>query len=227
MAISKDKYTSTVEFPFLAKGGEMARLINNKDWSQNEIGPIETWSESLRITLGIILHSRFPKFLWWGPNLICFYNDAYRPSLGENGKHPGILGIPARDAWPEIWDIIKPQIDHVLNGEGATWNEEMLVPIFRNGKIEDVYWTYSYSPVINETGEISGVLVTCIEETKSVNLKRSLAQSEKKFKNLVMNSPMGITILRGSDLKIELANKIFLKKIWSRWLALICTTKTI
>ncbi|HET7117154.1 MAG TPA: PAS domain S-box protein, partial [Hanamia sp.] len=171
---------------------------------------------SLRTTLDIILHSRFPMFLWWGTNLICFYNDAYRPSLGEKGKHPRILGMPAKDAWPEIWDIIKPQIDQVLSGAGATWNEEMLVPIFRNGKIEDVYWTYSYSPVTNEKEEITGVLVTCMEETKSVDLKRSLSESEKKFKNLLMNSPVGVTILRGADLKIELANEVILKKIWQK-----------
>ena len=216
MSNRKDKRIPKEKFPFLAGGGEMGKLISKKDWSKNEVGPIESWSVSLRITLGIILHSRFPKFLWWGPELICFYNDAYRPSLGENGKHPGILGMPAKDAWPEIWDIIKPQIDQVLHGEGATWNEEMLVPIFRNGKIEDVYWTYSYSPVINENGEIEGVLVTCREETKSVDLKRSLAESEKKFKNLVMNSPIGVTILRGPDFQIELANEIILKKIWRK-----------
>ncbi|MEO6838324.1 MAG: hypothetical protein ABI261_05055, partial [Ginsengibacter sp.] len=143
MPNSKDKRLPKEKFPFLAGGGEMGKLISKKDWSKNEVGPIESWPSSLRITLGIILHSRFPKFLWWGPQLISFYNDAYRPSLGENGKHPDILGMPAKDAWPEIWDIIKPQIDHVLSGEGATWNEEMLLPIFRNGKIEDVYWTYS------------------------------------------------------------------------------------
>lgn len=215
MPNSKDKRLPKEKFPFLAGGGEMGKLISKKDWSKNEVGPIESWPSSLRITLGIILHSRFPKFLWWGPQLISFYNDAYRPSLGENGKHPDILGMPAKDAWPEIWDIIKPQIDHVLSGEGATWNEEMLLPIFRNGKIEDVYWTYSHSPVINEKGEIEGVLVTCREETKSVDLKRSLADSEKKFKNLVMNSPIGITILRGPDLKIELANEMILK-IWRK-----------
>src|SRR5574338_313029 len=125
----KDKYTPIEKFPFLNKGGEMAKLIYEKDWSQNETGPIETWTQSLRTTLDIILHSRFPMFLWWGTNLICFYNDAYRPSLGEKGKHPRILGMPAKDAWPEIWDIITPQIDQVLSGAGATWNEEMLVPI--------------------------------------------------------------------------------------------------
>jgi len=212
----EQKNSIAAEFPFLANGGEMGALIESKDWSQNEVGRKVTWPQSLKTTLDIILHSRFPMFLWWGPKLICFYNDAYRPSLGQKGKHPEILGMPAKEAWPEIWDIIKPQIDQVLNGKGATWNEEMLIPIFRNGKIEDVYWTYSYSPVKNELEEIAGVLVTCREETNSVFLKRSLEESEKKFKNLVMNSPVAITILRGPDFKIELANEVILKKIWGK-----------
>ncbi|MEO9003647.1 MAG: PAS domain S-box protein, partial [Ginsengibacter sp.] len=182
----------------------------------SEAGSIASWPQSLRTTLDIILHSRFPMFLWWGPQLLCFYNDAYRRSLGNEGKHPQILGMPAKEAWPEIWDIIKPQIDQVLEGRGATWNEEILVPIFRNGKIEDAYWTYSYSPVADDSGKIAGVLVTCIEETNSVNLKRSLAESEKKSKNLVMHSPTAIAILKGPDFTIELVNESMLKTILRR-----------
>ena len=213
-----DNYKNTPkdQFPFLFKGGEMGALIYAKDWSQSEAGSIASWPQSLRTTLDIILHSRFPMFLWWGPQLLCFYNDAYRRSLGNEGKHPQILGMPAKEAWPEIWDIIKPQIDQVLEGRGATWNEEILVPIFRNGKIEDAYWTYSYSPVADDSGKIAGVLVTCIEETNSVNLKRSLAESEKKSKNLVMHSPTAIAILKGPDFTIELVNESMLKTILRR-----------
>src|SRR6187402_818783 len=92
---------------FLAKGGEMGRLIREKDWSKTSLGSQEFWPQSLRTTISILLNSKFPMFLWWGPELICFYNDAYRPSLGQNGKHPFILGQPAETAWAEIWTIIK------------------------------------------------------------------------------------------------------------------------
>src|SRR5580698_8035622 len=91
---------------FLAGGGEMGALMRAKDWAQTPVGPVDKWPQSLRTTLSIILNSKFPMFLWWGPELICFYNDAYRPSLGQEGKHPHILGEPAREAWPEIWPII-------------------------------------------------------------------------------------------------------------------------
>ncbi|HET9053993.1 MAG TPA: PAS domain S-box protein, partial [Cyclobacteriaceae bacterium] len=153
---------------------EMGNLIRAKDWSRTPLGLIHTWPQSLITTLSIILHSKFPMFLWWGPELICFYNDAYRPSLGEAGKHPHILGMRAEEAWSEIWTIIKPLIDQVLAGGGATWSEDQLIPIFRNGRLEDVYWTFSYSPVMDESGEIKGVLVTCSETTKTVLTRKSL-----------------------------------------------------
>ncbi len=78
-------------------------------------------------------------FLLWGPQLICFYSDADRSSLGENGKHPDILGMLTKEAWCEKWDIIELQIAPILNRQGGTWNEELLVPVFRNGEIEDMY----------------------------------------------------------------------------------------
>ena len=77
----------------------MGELIRNKDWSNTALGCPEQWPQSLRTMLNVILHSQFPMFIWWGPELICFYNDAYRPSLGINGKHPSILGMPAQEAW--------------------------------------------------------------------------------------------------------------------------------
>ena len=113
----------------MADGGEMGSLMRAKDWSKTAVGSPETWPQSLKTMLGVILHSKFPMFIWWGPELICFYNDAYRPSLGNEGKHPGILGVPAAEAWVEIWDIIKPLIDQVLAGGDATWSEDQLIPI--------------------------------------------------------------------------------------------------
>ncbi len=136
---------------FLAGGGEMGKLIREKDWSKTSLGSPGFWQQSLRTTLSIILNSKFPMFLFWGEDLTCFYNDAYRPSLGKEGKHPSILGMNGEEAWIEIWHIIKPLIDQVLVGGEATWSEDQLIPIYRNGKIEDVYWTFSYSPVNDET----------------------------------------------------------------------------
>ncbi|MGZ8510723.1 MAG: PAS domain S-box protein [Chitinophagaceae bacterium] len=188
MPASTKKQTS---LSFLQGGGEMGELICSKDWIKTPVGAIAKWPQSLRTTLGIIIKSKFPMFLWWGPELICFYNDAYRPSLGNEGKHPSILGMPAKEAWPEIWDIIKPLIDQVLAGGEATWSEDQLVPIFRNGRIEDVYWTFSYSPVNDECGKIAGVLVTCNETTDKVITRKKLNESKEQLEFAIDAAKLG------------------------------------
>lgn len=114
-----------------------------------------------------MLGSRHPMFIWWGPELIQFYNDAYLPSFGL-GKHPQAMGQRGADCWQEIWSIISPQIAAVVQRGEASWNENHLVPIFRNGRIEEVYWTYGYSPILNESGGVGGVLVVCTETTSGV-----------------------------------------------------------
>jgi len=176
---------------FLRGGGEMGRLTRAYDWSATELGIPQAWPQSLKTTLGIMLNSKFPMFLWWGPDLICFYNDAYRPSLGNNGKHPMILGMPAKEAWPEIWHFISPLIQQIFSGSEAVFFEDMLVPIFRNGKLEDVYWTFSYSPVCDESGSVAGVLVTCCETTQKVQMLQQLKESEIRFQNLSVTRRSG------------------------------------
>ncbi|KAF2338535.1 PAS domain-containing protein [Flavobacterium tistrianum] len=197
-------------YSFLANGGEMGQLTRAKDWSKTAVGPIELWPQSLRTTLGILLNSKFPMFLFWGPDHICFYNDAYRPSLGNDGKHPSILGEKGAEYWPEIWDFIKPLIDQVLDKGEATWHEDQLLPIYRNGKMEDVYWTFSYSPVNDENGKTNGVLVICNETTKQVLMRKNLEESERRFRNTVKQIPLGICILKGSDFIAEMANTTYL-----------------
>lgn len=199
----------------MAGGGEMGALTRAKDWSQTAVGPVDTWPQSLRTTLSIILNSKFPMFLWWGPELICFYNDAYRPSLGQNGKHPHILGAPAKYAWAEIWPIIKPLIDQVLAGGEATWSEDQLIPIYRNGKIEDVYWTFSYSPVNDESGEVAGVLVTCSETTDKVNTVKNLEESNRRYLDNILKAPMAMCVFRGPDFIVEIVNERMLE-LWGK-----------
>lgn len=169
----------------------MCRLTRTKDWSATPVGHPSQWSQSLRTTLGIILNSRFPMFLWWGPELICFYNDAYRPSLGDNGKHPSILGQPAREAWPEIWTVIHPLIQQVLTTGESVWFEDRLIPIFRNGQLEEVYWTFSYSPVPGESGLPDGVLVTCVENTQKVKLYQALQHREDQLNFMINAANLG------------------------------------
>lgn len=186
----KIKNTSQT-IPFLIGGGEMGDLIRQKDWSNNPVGKPETWSQSLRTTLSIILNSKFPMFLFWGPELICFYNDAYRPSLGNVGKHPEMLGGRGEYYWKETWGEIKPLIDSILNGGEANWSEDQLLPIYRNGKMEDVYWTFSYSPVNDESGKPGGVFVTCVETTNQVKAIKDLEESQNQLKFAINAAELG------------------------------------
>ena len=147
--------------------GEMADRIRAFDWNRCELGPIESWSDALITTVNILLASRHPMFLWWGPKLIQFYNDGFRPSIRED-KHPAALGQRGMDCWPEIWSIIGPQIEaSMIQGE-SSWNRNQLVPINRSGKLEEVYWTYSYSPVRDAEGQLQGTLVVCSDTTDQV-----------------------------------------------------------
>jgi PAS domain S-box-containing protein len=157
----------------IAGSGEMADLVRQFDWSRTPLGPIQGWSDILVTTVNLILASRHPMFLWWGPELIQVYNDGYRPSIRAD-KHPSAIGQPGAECWPEIWPIIGPQIEAVMAQGASTWNLNQLVPVKRDEKLEEVYWTYSYSPVREKDGTVQGTLVVCSESTEQVLSERRL-----------------------------------------------------
>jgi signal transduction histidine kinase len=163
--------TTEFRLAFLQGGGELGELIRSKDWSETPLGPPETWPQSLRTTLGILLNSRYPMFVFWGPHLVKVYNDGYRPITGY--KHPWALGRPAHEVWPEIWSDIKPLVDRALGGE-PTWSDDLMLFMERNGFPEEVYFTFSYSPVPDETGGIGGMFCACTETTRDVLGERRL-----------------------------------------------------
>jgi signal transduction histidine kinase len=162
--------------------GEMAGRCRAFDWAATPLGPVDNWSLSLRTAVGIVLASRNPMFLWWGPDLVQIYNDAYRPSLGQGDRHPAALGARGREFWTDVWEAIGPQIDQVMTTGEATWHEDQYLPIQRNGRLEDVWWTYSYGPVRDDDGRINGTLVICQETTHRIlaehDRERLLAESE-------------------------------------------------
>jgi PAS domain S-box-containing protein len=151
---------------------EMHERCRAMDWAATPLGPVSDWSQSLRTTAGIVLDSRNPMFLFWGPELVQLYNDAYRPSLGEGGRHPRALGMRAREFWTDIWDVIGPQIEQVMTTGEPTWHEDQYLPIERNGRLDDVWWTYGYSPVHDDDGRIAGTLVVCQETTHRILAER-------------------------------------------------------
>jgi PAS domain S-box-containing protein len=202
---------------FLAGGGEMGALIRIHHWSATPLGPPETWPQGLRTAVRLLLNTGHPMYIWWGPDLLCFYNDAYRASIGPE-RHPGSLGRPGREVWDEIWPIIGPQIEHVMAGGGATWRENDLVPITRNGRLEDVYWTYSYGPIDDESAAngVGGVLVVCTETTATVLAERRRAEEAERQRRLFEQAPGFITVLRGPDHKFEFVNAAYTKLFGDR-----------
>lgn len=171
---------------FLAGGGEMGALTRAFDWASTPLGAPDGWPQSLRVTVRLMLTSRHPMFIWWGPELIQFYNDAYRQTMGPE-RHPSALGARGRDCWAEIWDIIGPQIEHVMAGHGATWHEDQLVPVTRHGRREDVWWTYSFGPIDLEDG-VGGVLVVCRDVTAEHMAREELKLINEELKHRVKNT---------------------------------------
>ena len=171
---------------FLSGGGEMGALTRGFDWSKTSLGLPETWPQSLRVTVRLVLTSRHPMFIWWGPELIQFYNDAYRETMGPE-RHPSALGARGRECWDEIWDIIGPQIEYVMAGKGATWHEDQLVPLTRHGRREDVWWTYSFGPIDLED-EVGGVLVVCRDVTSEHMAREALNLINEELKHRVKNT---------------------------------------
>ena len=150
---------------FLEGGGGMGALMRGFDWGTTPVGEPTHWPQSLKTAVSLLLESRFPMLLCWGPDFTQFYNDPFRPILGAT-KHPAI-GRSTRETFAEAWHIIGPLFARVMAGDAVGF-EDMLVPLDRNGFLEDCYFTYSYSPIRAEGGEVAGVFVICSETTSRV-----------------------------------------------------------
>src|SRR3954462_7232930 len=151
---------------FLSGGGELGALMRSMDWSGTVLGPIDGWPQSLRTSVSTCLNSRFAILVWWGPDLIMLYNDAYRDIIAS--KHPAALGNPGRECWPEIWDTIGPMLEGVMQRGEATWSDDLLLLLARHGYPEECYFTFSYSPISDESGGIGGVFTPVMETTERV-----------------------------------------------------------
>jgi len=151
---------------FLSGPSEMGALMRSMDWSRTKLGPIDSWPQSLRTSISTCLNSRFAILIWWGSDLIMMYNDAYRDIIAS--KHPAALGNPGRECWPEIWDTIGPMLEGVIQRGEATWSDDLLLMLARHGYPEECYFTFSYSPISDESGGIGGVFTPVMETTERV-----------------------------------------------------------
>jgi PAS domain S-box-containing protein len=178
---------------FLSGGGELGALMRAFDWSTTPLGHPDTWPSALKTNIRMLLSSNHPMFIWWGPELIQFYNDGYRRTMGPE-LHPRALGQRGRECWHETWHIIGPDIAFVMDGKGATWHEDTLVPFTRHGKREEVWWTYGFSPIVDESAcdRVAGVLVICSEVTEK---HQHAARLEESYESLVASMDYGFCVL--------------------------------
>jgi signal transduction histidine kinase/DNA-binding response OmpR family regulator len=159
---------------FLATPGTLGRLIGEFDWSTTPLGPLENWPQSLRTTVSLMLNTTHPMWIGWGPETTFLYNDAYIAVLGE-AKHPWALGCPAREVWAEIWDYCQPLVDKVFQHAEATYVGEAQLFMDRGGWLEEKYFTFSYSPIVDESGGVGGLFCPSADITTSKLNARRLA----------------------------------------------------
>ena len=161
----------------LAGGGEMGALMRRTEWASTPFGPVEAWPQSLRTAVSILLDSKFGMYIAWGPHYAQLYNDDYRPILGST-KHPRALGALAADTFAESWSIIGPMFEDVRRGN-AVGSEDWMLPLDRHGYLEECFFTFSYSPIRDESGGVGGVHVTVTETTRRVLAERRLRALHK------------------------------------------------
>jgi PAS domain S-box-containing protein len=164
---------------FLAGGGEMGARIRDFDWGATSIGDPEQWPEALRVVLKILLNTNHPMLIWWGPQLVQFYNDGFNQIVGPD-PHKHALGKCGRAYWREIWNILGPDVDHVMCGKGGVWRERQLLPSNDKDVSLHNYWTYSLSPIDDGTA-VGGVLVICRDETQEYQATLALRAREAEL----------------------------------------------
>ena len=211
--------------PYVAKDGtrpivfgEMAQLIESFDWSGSPLGPPAQWPQSLKTVLNICLRSRFQLAIYWGPELIFLYNDAESEVIGA--MHPYALGKPAREVLVDMWETVGPMLHKVLQTGEATWSVDQPLMIDRYGSVEEAFFTWSYSPIPDDAGDIGGVLLITEETTQRVLAERQLreaaererwlraeADSQRVLLETVLNQMgAGVVIAEAPSGKVMLAN---------------------
>ena len=195
------------ELRFLAGGGISGTQMRALDWEATPLGAPAVWPQSLRTAVKLMLNTRHPVSIFWGPDAIFLFNDAAAQSFGAE-RRAAAMAQPGAEVWREIWHVIGPQFDQVMAGDGATWHENQLVPILRDGRIEDVYWTYSYCPIDDPDApnEVGGVLVIATETTATVLAEKRRAAEAQRQQRLFEQAPGFVIIMRGPEHVVEFVN---------------------
>jgi signal transduction histidine kinase/FixJ family two-component response regulator len=187
----------TDDHPLFAGGGEVGHLLRRIDWAKTPLGSVSNWSPALRTMVGMVLNNRSPLVLWWGPQLVQIYNDAFRSIPAS--KHPLAVAQSAAECWSEIWNVIGPMIEAPLRGQPATGSDDLMLLVNRKGFLEETHFKFAYSPVPDESlvgSKIGGVLGTVAEITEEVYAGRQLAT----LRDLARQAPEAATGAMACDL---------------------------
>ena len=191
------------QLPFLLEGGEAGALMRALDWEKTAMGPPAGWPQSLKTAVSLLLRARQPMFIGWGKDLVSIYNDGYIPICG--GKHPQALGQPMAAVWKEIWDSLSPLNDAVLRGE-SLWFENQPFDLGARGNQGPSYFTFSYTPLLDDQGSIGGIFCSAVETTATVVLAQHTANETARLQRLFKQAPGFICTFSGPDHVYEFIN---------------------
>lgn len=200
-------------FAFLGRDGESARLIRTHDWRHTPLGPVETWSPSLKTATAIILHSPVPIVMLWGEKGVMIYNDAYSVFAGH--RHPALFGSNVREGWAEIADFNDNVMNVGLAGGTLAYRDQELT-LHRKGYPEQVWMDLDYSPVMDEDGKAAGVIAIVVETTERVLAERRNREESKRLQNLFEQAPTFMAMLSGADHRFDMLNPEYRKLIGNR-----------
>jgi PAS domain S-box-containing protein len=203
---------AAIDYYFLQGKGEIAGLLRGYNWAEHALGQPDNWPHNLQVSLSIVLNSSIPMLLFWGDDFTCFYNDKLTGQIGTKNGAP-LIGLAAKEVLAESWSLLKPTLEQVKDSGAPASFENVPLPFYRHNKGEATFWTVSYSPVYGAMGKIDGVLVICNETTTSVKANKKLNESDARFQQLVDDAAVGIVILNGPEMRIEVANDAYGKVI--------------
>ena len=215
--------------------GEMAERVRAFDWGLTAIGPVSEWTETLLGAVNMMLSASHPILLLCGPELILLYNDAFRPILSD--RHPEALGDRGREFWTDVWPVVGEQLESVLNDGQTVSFQNALVPILRNGKLEEAYFSYNYSPVFEPDGQIAGIITICQDVTSATiadrergeavsalrarqdeldKSLRALSAERARLLSIVQQAPVFFALLEGPAHRITMVNPHYLSLVGGR-----------
>src|ERR1039458_6525243 len=185
--------------------GQMADRIRAFDWAATPLGPIAQWSETLRSSVNLVLACSFPSLVFWGEHMIQIYNDAFAPLLAD--RHPRALGRTAEEFWAEAWHIVGPNLKRVISTAETINQKNAIIPILREGRLQDVCWTYNYSPIFLPDGKVEGIFTICHDVTAETNAVQDLKESQARALR-ILESIGDAVIVTDADTNIMQMNPV-------------------